>query len=283
MKQTKKRQVEWFLELANMSFEGEYFEKILYLIQDMKIFFGKTLHPGLSGLRSVDLPPEMAEAEMSKEIETFKQLQLKANQFLNDIVTKYKEAENYKIGGKPLTVFGLSDIAGLRTLGQMEIKINAKLMIRNNPQLKPIRGVSKRKRKQTTRQWIAFWGDNGTLENSPIELVITPKGDDECFLFSFAQTLDGILLKSIKKCSDCNNWFFQASKRERFFCSNKCRARKFNKDRRKMIKEKGGEKYKTELEKGKRRARASYENRRKKQLGPNVKIKRKKTEKKKEK
>jgi hypothetical protein len=271
MKQIKKGQVEWFLSLANMSFKDGYFEQILYLIQNMKIFFGKTLHPDLSGFRLVDLPPEMAEAELTREIEALQRLALKVNQFLNNIQLKYEEAEQYKEGGKPLNVFGVSDIVDLRTLAQMEIKVNVKIMIRNSPKLKPIRGISERKRKSATKQWVAFWV-NDTLESSPIELVITPEVGDEGFLFSLAQALHKIPLKSIKKCSECNNWFLQSSKRERLFCSDKCRARKFNKDRRKAIKEEGGEQYETELKKGRKRAKASYDRKVQKKLGKNVKI-----------
>ena len=271
MDQITKGQIEWFLSLANMSIEDRHFGEILYLVQNMKIFFGKTLHPDLSGLGSVDLPPEMAEAEMTKEIEILQRLQLKVNQFLNDILQRYEEAGKYKDERKALNVFGFSEIVDLRTLDQMEIKVNAKIMIRNSPKLKPIRGISTRKQKVATKQWIAFW-DGNTLETSPFELVITPEEGDEGFLFSFAQALHNIPLKSIKKCSECSDWFLQSGKKERLFCSNNCRARKYNKDRRKAIKEEGGEKYKTELKNGRKRAKKSYNRKIQKKLGKNVKI-----------
>jgi hypothetical protein len=75
------------------------------------------------------------------------------------------------------------------------------------------------------------------LKESPLELTITPKGNDDGFLFFFARALDGVPLTNLGRCAECNKWFLQSGKRERHFCSNLCRA-KSSRERRKKNSEK---------------------------------------------
>ena len=126
-------------------------------------------------------------------------------------------------------------------------------------------------RKPGTREWRVYWPDNA-LAKSRARVLMTPERNDEGFLFSFLQTLDGVLLTSIRQCSECNNLLFQSGKMERSFCSTRCRSRKANRERRKRIREEGGSPYKEDLAKGKERARASYERKQKAQSGANVKV-----------
>ncbi len=259
----KKRKVEWFLTFNNINLENDYFEQMQYLIRDMQLLFDKPLHPDLSSLLIETENTEIAEAEILSKKKTLKRLQDKAKKFLDEIIIGYQNAHEYKNeGGRPLTIFGHRDIIEHRTLNQMKIEVDAKVMIRNSPKLK---------RDPKTKQWEAFWiGD--TLEKSPIELVLTPKGGDEAFLFSFSQALDGVLLKSIKQCSECNRWYFQSGRRERLVCSDKCRARKSNREKRKRLKKEGGKAYEDERKDGRRRAKESYDRRIHKKLGKNVKV-----------
>lgn len=263
MKRLKTMQIGWFLTFANIDFESGFFEQMQYLIRDMQILFGKPLHPDLSSLLIEAENTEIAKAEILSKKKTLKRLQDKTKKFLDEIIIGYQNAHEYKNEGRrPPTIFGHRDIIELRTLNQMEISVNAKVMIRNSPKLK---------RDPKTKQWEAFWvGD--TLEKSPIELVLTPKGGDEAFLFSFSQALDGVLLKYIKQCSECNRWYFQSGRRERLVCSDKCRARKSNREKRKRLKNEGGKAYEDELKDGKRRAKESYDRRIHKKLGKNVKV-----------
>lgn len=83
---------------------------------------------------------------------------------------------------------------------------------------------------------------------------------EESLLIYFAQALDGTPLHAIRRCPECLRYFIQTTKRERFFCSNKCAARKVSRERRKKLKKEKTESYTKELEGGAKRARKSYVN-----------------------
>jgi len=259
MEKVQKRQIEWFLTLANMNFEIEYFEPMIDLIHMMQNSFGKSIHPILRSIVSEAWNTERARMEMLHNEEKLKDLQYKTKEFIEGIISKYSEAQKYKKDEKKfLYVNGFKDIIDFRTLYQLEIKADIKIMIKNRPELEPIRNISEAGKKIGTKQWRASWtGD--TLERSQIELDITPEESDDAFLFWFAQAINGIPLSSIKQCVECKNWFFQSGNRKRFFCVARCRSRNFNRENRKRIKENGGEEYEAQKKRGRARAKASYD------------------------
>lgn len=93
-------------------------------------------------------------------------------------------------------------------------------------------------------------------------------------LYTFLEALDGIRTRMVRHCDECYRWFFNISKRDKRYCSNKCAARKINRDKRAELKNKNKKAYKKELKNGKKRARTSYE-RKIKAVHPQAKIKRK--------
>lgn len=246
MKQQKKKQIEWFLELANMDFENDTPESQLDLLQRMINVFGKTLHPDFSDLRPTLWEPEtwnamtesepgllreMAENLLDAKRGSFVRIQGILREFINGMNQRFDNAKRYQQdGGEPLREIGLSDITNLRTLGQFDIEGDIRVMIRNKPKLE--------RHPKKNRMWVAYWSRD-RLENSPVEIMITPRGSDEGFLFSFVKTLDGVPLTFVRSCSECGNWFLQSGKRERGSCSTRCKARKANRERRRRVKEEG--------------------------------------------
>ena len=91
----------------------------------------------------------------------------------------------------------------------------------------------------------------------------------------FLRTINGLHTSCVKQCLECDEWFFHFTKREKAYCSNKCAARKGNRDRRARIKVENPVAYKKELDENAQRARMSYERKVKAKSNKNVKISRK--------
>jgi len=102
-------------------------------------------------------------------------------------------------------------------------------------------------------------------------------GKDNRLLLVFLRNISGLQTKCIKQCGECGEWFFHFSKREKFYCSNKCAARKGNRERRVRLKEENPEASGKELSENAQRARKSYERKAKAKSGKNVIVKKKRT------
>ena len=141
---------------------------------------------------------------------------------------------------------------------------DVKVMIRNMPKYE--------RDPNNNKMWRAFWPDK-KLEESKIEVVLVPKHGDDDFLFYFAQALNGIKLSAIKKCSTdkCNNWYVQFGKKDRFYCSDRCRAKEYNRKARQRIKEEGGAAYAAYKNEGKKRRNLNYRKNMEKKL-PGAKV-----------
>jgi hypothetical protein len=111
-----------------------------------------------------------------------------------------------------------------------------------------------------------------SLLKAPILVSYKAPKNEDTLLFYFCQTLMGLPLGALRICADkkCDNWYAVSNKRERKFCSQKCGMRNANRERRKRIKNEDPENYERELNKGKKRAKKSYEKRLREKLGEKV-------------
>lgn len=264
MNQEKKEQIEWFLSFLNMNFDQASLEEKRDLFMYMPDAYRKLLHPDIAALQPYIWDPESAEKEILSREESLRMLQSTLHRSLNDLKTRFNEAWQVK-NENLMDKMGLSETEEFRFLARFRLPMEIGIRIKRAP---------RRERDRNDRNlWRVYWTEED-LQNSPLELVTTPTGSNESFLFFFYQAIDGIPLNSLGRCleHDCNKWFLQYGRRKRRFCSDRCRTRKINKDRRDKMKKEGGKAYKLELKKGRERAHASYEKRKKKQINDKVKV-----------
>jgi predicted nucleic acid-binding Zn ribbon protein len=262
MEEFKKLKIEWYLYFLNIDLDKEPVGEIINLIRKMKLIFGRPLHDSFEELyRFVD-DVDKVRALLSENLEEIKRLQRELRNRLEKLRAKYHELLSIPKGENLLRRLNLAEINNLMVLDNMSIAVNCELRIRSRPRIQR----SRKKR----REWIATLGTN-LISSSPLEFTEILPRNDNGFLLNLFQALDGVHIASIKQCEECSNWFLQAGERERFFCSDQCRIKNRNRNRRKEIKAKHPRKYKLYKESGKRRARASYE-RRVQKGNPNIKV-----------
>lgn len=267
MERDKKRRIEWFLGLANLNLNESSVEDRVTLLVDMQMIFGKFIHDGLSNIGPSIWDPEIGEDDLAIIMDIMKGLQDKLIGLLKSTSEKFRIAKDYQAAnGKISNYMDISLISEIVRLSQLEIKAEVELKIRNKPK-------KERHPDPSNKSWVAHWPDK-SFEKSPFEVTIKPMGDDQGFLFLFIQALDGIPLTALNQCSEdgCGKWFLQSGKRPRIFCSDRCRIRKANRERRRKIKEEGGDRYRLELKKGKERALSSRKKEIELKLGSKVKI-----------
>lgn len=117
-------------------------------------------------------------------------------------------------------------------------------------------------------QWVqAYVAKSHTLEvhilaDKDNVLPFFPKPEDK-LLLEFTSLLQRFSLSSIRKCQreDCGAYFLKATKKEKRYCSNKCAWVMASRERRKVQPEKEREK-----------KRESYYQRKRREIGPKVKV-----------
>jgi hypothetical protein len=265
MEKRKKERVEWFLNFANADINAPPETKVK-LFRNMQTVFESTLHPELKGFFASMSDDETAALIIDKD-ETLSRLKNMLVTHLEELSNRLSNTKEY--GGKAKQYknnVGSSEILSMRSLGSIGFNAHAEIRISGSPKVE---------RNPENRQWRAYWND-GVLEKARMSLVINVEESDEGFFFSFMQSLNGLYLNALGRCAapSCGKWFLQAGRRKRVFCSESCRVNKFNREKRRKIKEHAGKAYAEELQKSNKRARSSYENKIKKKLGPKVQAQR---------
>jgi hypothetical protein len=118
---------------------------------------------------------------------------------------------------------------------------------------------------------IADWSSE-KFRWSFLPLTDSPSGYIRLKLF---RLLDGLPCSTIQRCPGCEKYFLNTTLRKKRFCSPRCMWRVNAEKRREELKEKHPGEYKAYLKKQKEIMRRKYEEKRKAQLGPNVKVGRK--------
>jgi hypothetical protein len=119
--------------------------------------------------------------------------------------------------------------------------------------------------------------DKSNFQEANFHFSFLSKSEKKSFLIVFCQNLEGVPIKSLRRCTNCDNWFLHISKREKKFCTNKCAASYLGRLRREKLKLENSEVYQKELREGAKRARKSYEKKKKKEIRNNIKIARRPT------
>jgi hypothetical protein len=104
-------------------------------------------------------------------------------------------------------------------------------------------------------------------------LPLTTK-DEEYIEFKLYQVLDGLFISTLQRCPGCTKYYLNFTKRRKRFCSPKCMW-KVNAEKRREELRKHPSKYKAYLNKQRVIMRKKYEEKRKAESGPNVKVGRK--------
>jgi len=112
----------------------------------------------------------------------------------------------------------------------------------------------------------------------PFRITFFPitETQDGYIRFKILRLLEGFPCHAIRKCPGCEKFFFNPTRREKTFCSPKCMWKVIAGKRRKELKEKHPQKYKAYLKKQREIMSRKYEEKRKAELGPNVKVRRRK-------
>ena len=103
-------------------------------------------------------------------------------------------------------------------------------------------------------RWDPNWRETSTIHTKSYPVTFS----SSCFLRAFLEALDGVKYKMCKQCAECNHWFFNLSNHTRFYCSNRCAARKRMRENRAELKNKNNEGYERELDKSRKRADKSH-------------------------
>jgi len=224
----KKRQIDWFLRLINTDLQTASFDGKLAWLNGIPDAFERSPHPELSSLQSMPTwDREVARLEFLRLEEILVVLQQRLRRFLNEMLMKY-EALKEPMGREETSE--TLQLAEVRTLGQISLEAEVRLMVKKEPALK---------RSQDDMSWEVHW-PSGSLEKSALEVVVLPKqGGEEGFLLAFMRSLDGVSLSLIRKCCMCSSLFLQSG-RTRRFCSSRCRAREGMRVRRAAIEKAGG-------------------------------------------
>jgi len=133
------------------------------------------------------------------------------------------------------------------------------------------------------------YGWDASIDPNPNIVVLLCSDGNKFRLMSFVENqspaeyvlrklfdiFNGLPLTTLNQCPGCNRFFVNFSQREKRFCSSKCMWRINAEERRRELK-KNPKKYKEYLKKQKEIMRRKYEEKRKAQLGTNVKIKKRK-------
>jgi hypothetical protein len=98
---------------------------------------------------------------------------------------------------------------------------------------------------------------------------------DEYVCFKIFMLLEGFPGHALRRCPGCEKFFFNPTRRKKAFCSPKCMWRMIAGKRRKELKENHPKKYEAYLKKQREIMSQKYEKEKKAELGPNVKIQRK--------
>jgi len=112
---------------------------------------------------------------------------------------------------------------------------------------------------------------------STFEIINEPINRDDYTnwaIMNFIKLIDGVGTDPVRKCKGCNRYFVNLTQREKIYCTPSCASRSIVKENRDELKEKYPEKYRAYLDKQNRYSKKRYERKRKEQLGPNVKISR---------
>jgi len=110
------------------------------------------------------------------------------------------------------------------------------------------------------------------FQDSLMEATILPPENSNGLFFFFLLALDGLPISSLQECQQCEKWFFKFGKRKHIFCSDVCRATWANKRKLDDIKKDSPDIYKTNLERGRKRAKDSYEKRKKEKRLKGVRV-----------
>jgi len=117
----------------------------------------------------------------------------------------------------------------------------------------------------------------GPEEKYQIKVHSTCHTNEDRLVEDFIMALDGMPISVFHQCEECRNWFFHSANRKRRFCSSRCRAKKGSRESYNERRRNNPEAHESVLVNNRKRAKKSYERKKKDELGPGVVIGKKAT------
>jgi len=239
--ESPKRKLQWYLDFINSTIDG-------FTNTELFDLWGK-LRENIYGRLGVFAIPDSEMVKWEDRKKQAKEFQALLKTSLQKILNAYDVAKK-----KVIPFSGPFDIA--EDLGVEEIAPLLKLTSTFGLQKKPL---PKALEKYTP---IVY----------PLEMRVMVSGEriflhfakpEEKLLMEFVAVLGQFDLNLIQKCQrpDCRGYFLKGTKKEKRYCSNKCAWVMASRERRTI-----------QPEREKEKKRRSYERRKKKEVGPNVKV-----------
>jgi hypothetical protein len=250
------RRVDWFLSFLKRNFNEIPRPELFAMLGELSEVFGRERVGGFASVRTWMMSEEPNQEEFNEVKTTLSRYQTELSDFIDNMMGKLGSYLEYCSNTKDPRQ-DLVALKAVETIAATEFAGQAILRIKY-----PFASLD-------PRQLLLF---SWPMEKAQIELVLEPSESEKAFLYSFLRTISGMNLRLIKRCKECGSWYVQARKRERLYCSDRCRAKKGNRERRKALKEQGGPEYELELEKGSERAKKAYDKKVREEINFNVKI-----------
>jgi hypothetical protein len=255
-KQVKIKWLKWTIDFCNSNLEGINGKAKFLLIFTLDTLFypcrdPQQINEDLSSLESPVLPDEIWDQVLN--------VQGTLKLFLNDIIAMREKKRNkiWKLPVKFIPSFALFDDGSCKS-AYTPSEINDKFL---------------QARFLSYRNYGVPINFPVDIENFPLEIKDgkLPSLDEPYYLGWFFGILDGIPIKWIGKCKGCERFFLNPSERKKVYCNSSCASRSIVRTKREDLK-KDPKKYEAYLKKQKMYMRKRYQNMRKAQLGPNVRV-----------
>jgi hypothetical protein len=105
-----------------------------------------------------------------------------------------------------------------------------------------------------------------------VEITSADQNNGAKLLYDFIMALKHVPLAAFCKCKECGKWFLHTSERKRVYCSSQCRARRASRESYGKIKASNPTKYEETKSRGSERAKRSYREKKKAELGDQVRV-----------
>jgi hypothetical protein len=261
MNETKVMQVNWFLNFMNLKVPNlsesdrlKWISEALYMVE-----FGLPYFQPITYFRSDTSHSYMKIAQWDKE-NKLERCHIVLKEFFKKLMENIEKLTSQREEWVPHNKTGFGNI-----FAAFDKKI--RLII----QAPILAGIEQKTIKKGTRKGKRYLRINrDKLYDSALHVSFLTELEEESLLLTLCRSLESIKVGSLRSCPECGNWFLHTKKTKKVYCSNHCAARKTSRERRRKLRKYDPEAYEQMLAEGAKRARKSYEKKRKKE-NPNYK------------
>lgn len=255
------RRLDWFLGFLREDLEQVSMEHKVEIGKEMAMILGLGNYDG----PFVTVPPSVVARLVGHRGDELKRLQQSLKNTFQEIMTRFMAAKKKR---KTLenTWTDKTQADRIRRLYSVHFPIRLTLSLALD-EIPRVDGDS-----DTESLFMTQW-ESGALDRAELHVSTVALKDEDSLLYRFLQDLNGVPISALMRCKECHGWFVHVSQRERLYCSNRCAAKKANRDRYRRIKGETPDAYEAELQNGRERAHRSYKRKVEKVL-PGAKVER---------